>query len=90
MKVFRWPAGVRVRVCDSPSCATNDDWTDIRFKQYTSEVCIHSFDPPPPYYDPAYGWVSFINDLSPSRDTFWNYHNGLDGKVSKLLIEASP
>ncbi|GHG90856.1 hypothetical protein JJE73_04435 [Comamonas sp. JC664] len=28
MKIFRWPAGVRVRVCDSPNCETNGDWTD--------------------------------------------------------------
>ncbi|AKQ66803.1 hypothetical protein A176_003715 [Myxococcus hansupus] len=90
MKLIRWPAGVRVRVCDSPSCATNDDWTDYRFKVYTPEQCIHTFEPLPPYYDPEYGWVTTTQHLSPFRDTYWHYVNGLDGKVSKILIESNP
>lgn len=91
MKLLYWPAGVRIRICDDPNCATSDDWTDYRIKQATNGDCISTFESPPPYYDPDIGaWMPVDQSLSIYRDVYWHSFNGLDGKVSRILVERIP
>ena len=64
--------GTIIRVYDSPSCSTSDDWTRIDIKEYTERYVINSFE----------------NSFENSRLKVVHHHdNGLDGKVSCVKIE---
>ena len=69
------PAGRVLRLFDSPDGNREDDWTEIVVKRNASEIRIASFE------------RSFEND---DVQVIYHRNNGLDGKVSRLVIASSP
>lgn len=65
------PAGRVIRVYDSPSGATEDDWTSITVKRNISRRVIGTFQ-------------QDVDDASVR--VVYHRNNGLDGKVSRLVV----
>lgn len=72
LMLFRAPEGMIIRVYDSGSGSHNDDWAEIRIKQYADQLCIPSFED---VMDNAAYSLRFCR------------HNGLDGKVSQARAQ---
>ncbi|MET0406240.1 MAG: hypothetical protein ABW123_27730, partial [Cystobacter sp.] len=70
-KLFNARVGAVIRVYDSPSGATNDDYCIITVKKSSPEYTIGTFERS---YEDEYVNVAFIRK------------NGLDGKVSRIRI----
>jgi hypothetical protein len=68
-------AGTRFSVHDSPSCDTGDDWTEVTVKRDIDIVTLGSFEQ---------------SMSSADLDVVHHHRNGLDGKVSCLLVVNSP
>lgn len=65
------PAKANVRIYDSPSCSTSDDWTEIKTTSFIPSLTIASFE------------TSFSRcGVSVTH----HHNNGLDGKVSCVKI----
>lgn len=73
LRLLGVPAGYRLRLYDSPSCSTNDDWTEIRVHQTTVQDLVATFE------------SSFFNGR---LQVIHHHDNGLDGKVSCVIGEA--
>ncbi len=73
--LFDVPAGRVLRFFDHPDGNREDDWTEVIVKRNVSEVDIPSFE------------QSFEND---DIRVIYHRNNGLDGKVSRLVIDSSP
>jgi hypothetical protein len=65
--------GTTITVYDDPDGGTGDDWTEIKVKRLFKYETIGTFE------------GSYENDYV--KVTF-HHHNGLDGKVSRIVIEA--
>jgi hypothetical protein len=63
--------GTRIRVYDSPSGSTDDDWTDIYVRQLREMIVITAFDK---------------NVDNADVQVSWHKDNGIDGKVSRIRI----
>ena len=60
-------------MCDDPDGDIGDDWTEIKVKMLFTSKVIGTFE------------HSYANDYV---EVTYHTHNGLDGKVSRIKIEA--
>jgi len=69
------PAGRVIKLYDSPSGSRNDDWTEIVTKQPIKQITVGTFE------------TSRQLEL---YDIIYHRNNGLDGKVSRAVINSTP
>lgn len=72
MRLTDVPAGVVIRVYDSPDGKESDDWAEIHIKTFVKEYCFNTFE------------QNFEND---QIRMVYHPNNGLDGKVSRLEVD---
>lgn len=78
----RMPAGTIVELYDEPSCGKNDDWVSFTFKKLVPRTWAWGFQYD--LEDTEYG----DGDVVYSK--VYHGHNGLDGKVSCMIISVAP
>ncbi|GAB4151906.1 MAG: hypothetical protein Fur0046_31380 [Cyanobacteria bacterium J069] len=69
------PVNTRITVYDSPDGKTNDDWATLVVKDYKRRIVIRHFE-----------------ESQETTDYSLQYHrkNGLNGKISRIVIDAPP
>ncbi|MBD8514769.1 hypothetical protein KCG43_19000 [Photobacterium sp. WH24] len=78
LKLQNIPSGITIiKVYDSPSASESDDWARITVIGPVAEATIGTFNSGGEYAGGKVRCESF-------------YHNGLDGKVSKIFIDYIP
>jgi hypothetical protein len=73
MRLFHIPEGTRFKVCNSPSCSTNESWAVIRVVKNITDRCVYSFQ----------------FNYSPNQDEYVIdelHGSGLDGAVSRVEV----
>ena len=90
MKLVRFPAGTRIRVCDNSNCWTGDDWVDIRVNQNMPSEggqCFHSFEPIRHWDSDLQDWIIQGDEVGYFFSIYFHYRDNLDGKVSLIAID---
>lgn len=78
----RMPAGSIVELYDEPSCGKNDDWVSFTFKQLVARTYASGFEYSLEDKDFGDGEVVISK--------VYHKHNGLDGKVSCMIVNVPP
>lgn len=71
-RIIGLPAGTRIGVYDSPDDSTSDDYTTIVLRKDVTNLIIPSFE---------------TTDTNADREITYHRKNGLDGEISRIVIE---